>query len=56
MPKSKGRKDFEKKRNVRANNWSSIDRKMTPHGLKAGDGILPKSKKYNLNKKDGVQH
>lgn len=47
--KTKGRKDFEKKRNVRKNNWPEWKRKATPFGLKAGDGILPKSKKYKNN-------
>ncbi len=49
--KTKGRKDFEKKRNIRANNWSADKRKSTPFGLRAGDGILPKSKKYKPSKK-----
>lgn len=48
MAKTKGRKDFEKKRNIRSNNWTDVQRRMTPRGLRAGDGILPKSKKYKI--------
>lgn len=43
---TKGRKDFEKKRNIRSNNWSADKRKSTPFGLRAGNGILPKSRKF----------
>lgn len=48
--KTKNRKDFEKKRNVRANNWTKAQRDMTPFGLRAGDGTLPKSKKITKKK------
>lgn len=47
MPKTKGRKKFEKARKIRANNWTDEERKMHPR-LRAGDGILPKSKKNKL--------
>lgn len=46
----KRRKDFEKKRNVKNNNWPVATNKHKP--LSAGDGILPSSKKNKLGKKE----
>lgn len=45
----KRRKDFEKKRNVKNNNWSEADNKNSR--LKAGDGVLPDSEKNRLSKR-----
>ncbi len=50
--KTAGRKDYEKKRNVKNNNWRELDPKRPDRSrllhprLYAGDGILPKSRKW----------
>ncbi len=42
--RAKQRRDYEKKMRIKNNNWKKEER--YNHVLSAGDGILPKSKKY----------
>jgi hypothetical protein len=44
----KRRADFEKKRNIKNNNWPAGNSRRP---LSAGDGILPTSKKTTLSRK-----